>query len=193
MKRVWHPYTAWEDWKAGMWAIVSGSRRRRLLREAIQFTGNAKLYGSFMRRVVREWPIACEHHLSDVHSNRRAWVGHAAACLAIQCPEDITRAAWSYLSQAQQDDANAEADTAIALWEKEYRERENLGLHNEMGGEGVPGRDTGCGGPSTRVAEQSAVLSADLRSDPEERHITHALGLRAFSIGSLWSDQARGD
>lgn len=118
MKKIWHPYWNWEDYRNGMWRTVSGSERTRLLRKAIDFTGDAKLYGSFMRRVIREWPIGCEHHLTDVGSNRKAWIGHAATCLAIQCPEDITRSAWGYLSQTQQDEANAEAQVAIEEWEQ---------------------------------------------------------------------------
>lgn len=117
MNKIWHPYWAWEDYKAGMWRTVSGRDRSKLLRRAINFTGDAKLYGSFMRRVISEWPTACEHHLTDVGSNRKAWIGHAATCMAINCPEDITRSAWGYLSICQQDEANAEADAAIQLWE----------------------------------------------------------------------------
>ena len=118
--RVFHPYTDWEDYQAGMWRTVSGSKRQALLRRAIDFTGDAKLYGSFMRRVIVEWPRSCEHHLADTGINRKAWIGHAATCLAIHVPEDITRAAWGYLDQRQQDDANAEAQAAIEAWEQAH-------------------------------------------------------------------------
>jgi len=91
-----------------------------LLKQAIEFTGNPPLYGSFMMRVIKEWPISCEHNLTCKGMNRQAWIGHAAACIAIGCPEHITREAWAYLTQEQQDLANAEADKAIAQWELEY-------------------------------------------------------------------------
>lgn len=91
-----------------------------MLSKAIQFTGDHQLYGSFMQRVVREWPFSCEHNLSDTAQNRRAWVGHAAVALALGCPEDITRQAWHHLTQEQQDLANAEADKAINYWEENY-------------------------------------------------------------------------
>ncbi len=118
--RVFHPYTEWEDWKAGVWSTVPPSKKHTLLKKAINFTGNSAIYGSFMNRVIVEWPTTCEHHLSDRGSNRKAWIGHAACCLAIQCPEDITRAAWGYLNQEQQDAANLEAEKAIAIWESQY-------------------------------------------------------------------------
>lgn len=123
LTRVWHPYTAWECFRAGMWGFAEAQERRALLRTAVEFTGDAKLYGSWMRKVIKAWPVSCEHHLTDTGSNRRAYVGHAAACLAIKCPEDITRKAWGYLSQQQQDEANHQADLAIEEWERGYERR----------------------------------------------------------------------
>lgn len=55
MKRVYRPYWEWEDYQAGMWTPVHGEKKRELLAKAVEFTGNAKLYGSWMRRVIVEW------------------------------------------------------------------------------------------------------------------------------------------
>lgn len=118
MKQVYHPYHLWEDWKAGMWRRVSGDELERFLQSAIEFTGDHALYGRWMMRVIHEWPYACEHNLTDLSQNRRAWIGHAACQLAIQCPEFVTRMAWRYLSKQQQDLANDQADRAIQTWEK---------------------------------------------------------------------------
>lgn len=117
MKRIYHPYWNWEEYKAGMWRNVSALKAVSFLSAAVKFTGDAELYGSFMVRVANEWPISCEHNLTDISQNRRAWIGHAAACLAIGVPEHITRAAWGRLTQNQQDEANAKADEAIRYWE----------------------------------------------------------------------------
>lgn len=117
MQKIWHPYTAWECWQNGMWRIAKSGERNRKLKQAIEFTGNAKLYGSYMLRVIDEWHVTCEHHLTDVSINRKAWLGHAATAMAINCPEDITRSAWGYLSTVQQDEANEQARLAIELWE----------------------------------------------------------------------------
>ena len=103
-----------------MWSRRSKIDEDALLARAIEFTGNATLYGSFMQRVIYEWPISAEHNLTDLMINRKAWVGHAAACLAIQCPEHVTREAWGHLSAQQRIDANKQADLAILRWETEY-------------------------------------------------------------------------
>jgi hypothetical protein len=117
MKRIYHPFHKWEEYHAGMWRNVSGKERQSLLKEAIDFTGNHELYGDFMLQIIQDWPFSCEHNLTCLSLNRRAWIGHAACCLAISAPEDITREAWAYLTQDQQDRANAKADEAIKKWE----------------------------------------------------------------------------
>lgn len=117
MKRVYHPYHLWEDYLAGMWRKVDSSEEKIFLEKAIAFTGDHLLYGSWMMKVIEQWPITCEHNLTDPTQNRRAWIGHCAAALGINCPEYITRLAWGFLNQGQQDRANADADKAIEAWE----------------------------------------------------------------------------
>jgi len=91
--------------------------REEMLREAIEFTGDAKRYGDAMRRVTREWRYSCEHNLSNLSQNRKAWIGHAACALEKGFCEDVVREAWSYLSYEQQRAANQAAQNAIEEWE----------------------------------------------------------------------------
>lgn len=112
---IWHPYWAWEEVAHNMWGDVQG--KSEWLSKAIEFTGNHELYGSWMMRVANEWKFSCEHNLTKLDTNRKAWIGHAAVAMAIQCPEDIVRAAWGFLSPKQQDLANLKAQEAINYWE----------------------------------------------------------------------------
>jgi hypothetical protein len=125
-RKIWHHYLLWEDFKAGMWRSVYGAERKQLLEKAIAFTGDHLLYGSYMRRVIKEWPLACEQNLTDPNINRLAWLGQAACCMAISCPEDITREAWGRLTQKQQDDADAQAEQCIEEWELNFARKNNL-------------------------------------------------------------------
>lgn len=118
----------WEDWKAGMWRKVSKSEEETFLSAAVEFTGNAELYGSWMLRVIAAWPVSCEHNLTDLSLNRKAWVGHAATQMAINCPEYITRMAWGLLTDQQRIDANRQAQRAIEQWEADYIEGGQLCL-----------------------------------------------------------------
>lgn len=120
MRQIFHHYEKWEDYQQGMWKKVCKSDYDVFLKNAIAFTGDYKLYGKWMKKVLPEWPISCEQNLSDPLINRKAWIGHAATFLAIKCPEYITRCAWGYLSKNQQDLANEQAQIAIEIWEKYY-------------------------------------------------------------------------
>lgn len=119
-ERIYHHYLEWEEIDFNMWGSVED--RKSFLKKAIDFTGDHKLYGRFMMRVINEWKVSCENALTDYSINRRAWVGHAACALALGCPEDITREAWGYLTGEQQLLANKKADEAIKAWEVNHFE-----------------------------------------------------------------------
>ena len=105
---IWHPFHELEEANSAMWGNVN--HRTTWMQLAEIFTGNAEVYGEFMLRVIESWPKSCEHNLTK-GGDKRPWVGHAAVALAINCPEDIVRAAWGNLSKEQQDAAKA-----IELW-----------------------------------------------------------------------------
>lgn len=115
--RFYADYRDWEDYKNGMWRKINSDEEPELLQKAIEFTGNHELYGASMLRVIKEWPVSSKHNLTNVGMNRRAWIGHAAVCLAINVPEHIVRQAWWHLSDEQRIAANHVADLAIAEWE----------------------------------------------------------------------------
>ena len=129
MRRIYHPYWVWED--IGMWRRVWGKEREVFLATAIEFTGNATAYGEAMMQVIDRFPIAAEHNLTDTAQNRQAWIGHAACYLRHELPEDIVREAWGQLTDEQRDAANAVADIAIAEWESQHAEKNQV-LHQQL-------------------------------------------------------------
>lgn len=122
--RVYKDYRDWEEIKFNMWGKVKN--RDLFLKKAINFTSNHSLYGSYMMRVANEWSVSCENALTDNMINKKAWIGHAACALALRCPEDITRIAWSYLTDEQQFLANLEAERAIEYWTLNYIKSKSL-------------------------------------------------------------------
>jgi len=133
MKRIYHPVQRWEEMRFNMWGAAKDRKAAKEL--AIRFTGDAALYGSFMRRVCEEWPISCENALTDTNLNRKAWLGHAACALAHQIPEDIVREAWSELTDEQRILANKQAHDAISAWE--YHREFGAEIPRTMGISGV--------------------------------------------------------
>lgn len=127
MKQIYHNYELWEDWLNGMWSVIGKEQEERILPLAISFAGNAELYGTAMLRVIREWPVSCEHNLSNPSINRKAWIGHAACCLEFGWPEYIVRSAWKHLTERQQIEANRKAQKAISIWTEQQKQRNAKG------------------------------------------------------------------
>lgn len=131
VKQVWHDVRNWEEVAHNMWGEVVDSKGA--LETAIAFTADHKLYGHYMGRVSREWPVSCENALTDPYLNQKAWIGHAAVALAHNIPEDITRQAWSYLTDEQKYLANKEAEREVAAWKMRYVQ--DHGIHKFMAGQ----------------------------------------------------------
>jgi hypothetical protein len=125
MKRIYHHHRKREELNSMMWKKAKPKEEKTMLKKAIAFTMDTELYGEWMLRVIKEWPLSCEHNLTDNNLNKQAWIGHAAACLAINSPEYITRLAWHYLTEQQQNDANEKADKAIKIWQNNYKQKES--------------------------------------------------------------------
>lgn len=126
LPRVWHPVTEWEEMATPMWEGAGDCD----LEQAIEFTGDHVLYGKAMERIIAEWPVSCENALTNYNINRKAWIGHAAAALAIGSPQLLTRKAWAFLDDRQRALANREAARCIGIWERAYIE--SRGLSQDM-------------------------------------------------------------
>lgn len=134
-EQVFHPYTAWEDWQAGMWhspgdVLGEMARSARILRNQAAFLTAA-------REMLRAWPNSAEQNLTDMSLNRRAWVGQATCCHHAGVPERATRLAWWTLTAAEQAAANQTADLAMAEWQMERGEAERPGLFPLLSAERV--------------------------------------------------------
>lgn len=138
LPQIYHPVQQWEEIAHNMWGRVDD--RNAYIQRAIQFTGNHIEYGKYMRRVCVEWPISTENAFTDPYLNHRAWLGHAACALAFNCPEDIVRHAWRFLTDEQKLLANKEASRAIADWRRAYIK--DRGLRPDMAATLLPGLDT---------------------------------------------------
>lgn len=123
-----------------MWRDITASEHRALLPKAVEFTGNAALYGRAMLRVLDEFPIACEHNMTEPAMNHQAWIGHAAAYLECGFPEYVTREAWGMLTEDQRNEANAMADRAINEWHERHAQKDSA-VRGQMDIAGLPGRN----------------------------------------------------
>lgn len=119
---VFHPYTRWEDWQAGMWQTPTDLDQD--MQRAAHILGAPDLFRAAARTMLAEWPNAAEHNLTtNLASNRYSWVGQATCMHLARVPEMATRAAWWTLTPAEQRAANQVAADTIAEWER-HREHD---------------------------------------------------------------------
>lgn len=118
MKRVYHHYTKWEDFQAGMYDEVKEGREERI-QKAIELLTDEKLCYQYMKRVTVEWVYACEQAFTN-HFNHRAFLGQCACNLYAGVHEDETRKAWWHLTEQQRYRANEIANRVYAEWRATY-------------------------------------------------------------------------
>lgn len=118
IEQVFHHYEMWEDYQCGMYDELKEGRANRveLARDLLK---NPVVCERWMREVIKRWKVATEQVFSNVHQNRKAWLGQAACCLYAGVKEDETREAWWLLTDEERNTANAIAETVIEDWENE--------------------------------------------------------------------------
>lgn len=109
------PYWEWEDYLNGMYRVTNEGY---LDQAKIMFTNNDICY-NVMKNVTREWQVATKVNLTNLHCNRRAWLGQASACMYAKLTQQETCEVWKELTDEERDVANKIADKVIKEWEKE--------------------------------------------------------------------------
>lgn len=115
-QRVFHTYDKWECVNAGFYATRKDgwtsdqceSAYKSLLSDTVAFEQAA-------RRVISEWPLSCEHYLTNSAMNRLAWIGQAAVCITTGVPARFS-GGWSLLTEEQQSAANGVAHKILCEW-----------------------------------------------------------------------------
>lgn len=119
--RIYHPYTLWEDYKAGFYDNVSGETKKQMIDTVVDFFCNPILTRNFMMKVVKEWKYSCEHNLTNESMNKVAYIGQSACCIYAGIPSTITMEAWSKVPKENQLQADEIALDVIEYWKKQNK------------------------------------------------------------------------
>lgn len=122
MKRIYHPWHAWECYAAGFYGHPVGVDADACREAYRAFLSDLPRFGRAMGRVLDEWPVSCEQFLSDKGINRVAWMGQAAMCIDTGMP-CWYRGGFKLLTPAEQRAANELAALYIRKWELRYADR----------------------------------------------------------------------
>jgi len=111
-ERVFHTWEKWECYPAGFHEVrwpFHGWDDDALREVYSTFLRNDNLFRASLERVLAEWPVSCEHNLTNQHTNRIAWLGQASVCIAFRVPQCF-RGGFYHLTKEEQERAN---DTAL--------------------------------------------------------------------------------
>jgi len=119
MKRIYHHYEKWEDYRNGMYDEVIGDEydESKMINDSIAVLSDQKLFHSVMMKILKVWKCSAEENLTNTGRNRRAWLGQAACCYHSKVPEIITKKAWKLLDEKTQAEANETATKIIKEWD----------------------------------------------------------------------------
>lgn len=117
MKRVYHPWHKWECYKAGFFesAPPSPMTSDEALTAYCVFLRDTPRFEVALARVLNEWPISCEHWLSNDGMNRIAWLGQASMCIATGVPSCF-RGGFQLLTDDEREIANRTAEKWLNKW-----------------------------------------------------------------------------
>lgn len=115
-QRVFHTYDKWECVKAGFYATTKDGWTSEQCENAYKtLLSDCGAFEQAARRVVAEWPLSCEHYLTNAAMNRLAWIGQAAVCITTGVPSRFS-GGWSLLTSEQQEAANRVAHKVLTEW-----------------------------------------------------------------------------
>lgn len=118
MKRIYHPYWLWEDYKAGFYDNCSGENKEQHKKNIKKMFNDKNLTYEYMLKVIELWKYSCEHNLTNNSVNKIAYIGQAACCIYCGAPSTVTMETWSELSQEVRDRSDKIADEIITMWNK---------------------------------------------------------------------------
>lgn len=117
MNRIYHTWEKWECYPAGFYEDKppAGMTVQEATRAYARFLRDTPAFEAALARVITEWKFSCEHYLSNVNMNRIAWLGQAAACIALGLPSAF-RSGFHLLTPEEQKTANETALAALNFW-----------------------------------------------------------------------------
>ena len=124
MKRIFHEFTEWEDYKKGMYETKNINLE--LYKKSLSLLKNPERLKKVCAKVFENWPIATEENLTNDGCNKVAWLGQACCCYEYGVPEILTKKAWNMIDEFGHFRANKVVKIMIQGW---------IEKHNKIGGQ----------------------------------------------------------
>lgn len=121
VKRIYHHWNKWEDYKAGFYDNKSGKEKQGMIDKVVEMFSSLELTEKYMDMAITKWYYSCEQNLTNNGMNKIAYIGQAACCLYAGVPATITMEAWSSVPSEFQEAANSIAERKLIKWSEYHR------------------------------------------------------------------------
>lgn len=116
MKRIYHPFDKWEDYRHNFYGGVCEYPKDNTLGLYASLLKDLPRFEEALKVVISEWKYSCEHNLTNEGMNRIAYLGQASCALAYKVPSSISMGGFNLLTAEEQAAANAMAQKYLDLW-----------------------------------------------------------------------------
>jgi len=120
MNRVFHPYDKWEDYRHNFYGGVQEYDKDNTLERYASLLKDSDKFEAALQVIIRDWPYACEHNLTNENMNRIAYLGQAACALIYNVPHNVSMGGYNLLTLSEQKTADAMAKKYLDLWTEKY-------------------------------------------------------------------------
>lgn len=115
--RVFHEWSDWECYPAGFYSDKPphGMTVEQCEEKYRDFLSDIEGFKSALNNLLEQWPISCEHYLTNERMNRIAWLGQASMCLEHGIPSRFC-GGYNLLTKDQQQAADLAAFEYLNIW-----------------------------------------------------------------------------
>ena len=119
MKRIYHHYSKWEDYKNGMYETSTPDNEDELILLGISLLTDSDAFYNVCIKILEKRNNSTDVNLGKVNYKRKEWFGQAACSYAHGVTELTTRKCWAELTDNERDEANRVAKIIIDKYEKQ--------------------------------------------------------------------------
>lgn len=128
MKRIWHNYEKWEDWKNGLYSKSKPADEIIARTKLFELFSNQDLFFHSGIKMIYEWRYSSDYNLSNTTCNRKSYLGQAVACYLYSLPMHFTAKVFTELDKKNQAESNKTAQEIIEYYENNIYDKDHKNI-----------------------------------------------------------------
>lgn len=126
IKRIYHPYTLWEDYKNGFFKSETDLNLEEQILACKDLFLDLKEFENVLSVLIKDWKYSMEHNLTNEALNKIAYLGQASCSYKFKISNDISRQGYNLLTEEEKQKADDMAKKYLEKWESEIYVNQNI-------------------------------------------------------------------